>query len=207
MFTGIVSGIGTIVSLENRGDLRVRIAFPRDGRPLEVGSSVCCSGICLTVVNRETRGVEGWFDVDISDETLERTNVASPDSPWRKGTHVNLERSLHVGEELGGHIVSGHVDGVAVVTSMSPRGDSRSVRLAPPPNLMRYIATKGSVALNGTSLTVNDLDSNGFSVNLIPHTLAVTTWSEIAVGNEVNLEVDILARYVARLMESGQGHG
>lgn len=193
MFTGIVTDMGEIRTLDKRGDLRARIATGYDTATIDMGASIACDGVCLTVVDLGP----DWFDMDVSAETLSKTNLES----WAPGRRVNLERALKVGDELGGHIVSGHVDGVAVVTAMAEEGDSTRVTLEAPKELARFIAPKGSVALNGTSLTVNEVDGCSFGINFIPHTKAVTTWGQGAVGDRVNLEIDTLARYVARLAE------
>lgn len=199
MFTGIVTDIGRIERLEDRGDLRARILsrYPADG--VALGASIACDGVCLTVVDRGPAQDGAWFDVDISAETLARTKIRTGRAAWAPGRRVNLERALRVGDELGGHIVSGHVDGVAEVTSLTPEGDSLRLRLRAPAPLARFVAPKGSVALNGTSLTVNEVEGAEFGVNVIPHTRAVTTWGEVEAGDLVNLEIDTLARYVARL--------
>jgi riboflavin synthase len=194
MFTGIVTDIGRIVSTELQGDLRARIATHYDVNGIDIGASIACDGVCLTVV---ALGQEGWFDVEISGETVSKTNLGG----WAPGKRVNLERALKVGDELGGHIVSGHVDGLAEVVAVRPEGGSVRVRFRAPEALARFIAPKGSVALNGTSLTVNEVEGAEFGVNFIPHTQAATTWGEVAVGDRVNLEVDTMARYVARLRE------
>ncbi|MEN9060356.1 riboflavin synthase [Ponticoccus litoralis] len=193
MFTGIVTDMGEIRTLDKRGDLRARIATGYDTATIDMGASIACDGVCLTVVDLGP----DWFDMDVSAETLSKTNLES----WAPGRRVNLERALKVGDELGGHIVSGHVDGVAVVTAMAEEGDSTRVTLEAPKELARFIAPKGSVALNGTSLTVNEVDGCSFGINFIPHTKAVTTWGQVAVGDRVNPEIDTLARYVARLAE------
>lgn len=198
MFTGIVTDVGRVVALEQRGDLRARIATGYDPKGIDIGASIACEGVCLTVVARGAEP-EPWFDVEISAETVSKTNL----SGWRAGKRLNLERALKVGDELGGHIVSGHVDGLAEVVATRPEGDSLRVTFRAPGDLARFIAPKGSVALNGTSLTVNEVDGAEFGVNLIPHTRAVTTWGEVAPGDRVNLEVDTMARYVARLQEWG----
>ncbi|MFB9148182.1 riboflavin synthase [Roseovarius ramblicola] len=195
MFTGIVTDIGRIRAVEQRGDVRARIATGYDTATIETGASIACDGVCLTVVGLGP----DWFDVDISAETLSRTNL----SQWTDGRRVNLERSLKVGDELGGHIVSGHVDGLAEVVSVAEEGDSTRVTLRAPEGLARFIAPKGSVALNGTSLTVNEVAGREFGINFIPHTQQVTTWGDVAAGDLVNLEIDTLARYVARLAEAG----
>jgi riboflavin synthase len=196
MFTGIVTDIGRIVETRHAGDLRARIATRYDVRGIELGASIACDGVCLTVVALGDQP-EGWFDVDISGETVSRTTLGG----WGPGKRVNLERALRVGDELGGHIVSGHVDGLAQVVSVRPEGGSVRVRFRAPDALARFIAPKGSVALNGTSLTVNEVEGAEFGVNFIPHTRTATTWGEVAVGDKVNLEVDTMARYVARLRE------
>jgi riboflavin synthase len=195
MFTGIITDVGRIQAVEHRGDLRARIGTGYDTARIEIGASIACDGVCLTVVALGS----GWFDVDISAETLSKTNL----SGWSEGRRVNLERALRVGDELGGHIVSGHVDGLAEVVELRDEGDSTRVTLRAPAPLARFIAPKGSVALNGTSLTVNEVDGRDFGINFIPHTKAVTTWGDVALGDMVNLEIDTLARYVARLAEAG----
>lgn len=197
MFTGIVTDVGQVRAVELRGDMRARIGCGYDTAGLAMGASVACDGICLTVVGKG----EDWFEVDISAETLARTNIGA--NGWAVGRRVNLERALRLGDELGGHIVTGHVDGVAVIEAMVAEGDSLRVTLRAPEALARFIAPKGSVALNGTSLTVNEVEGSRFGVNLIPHTREVTTWGEARVGDGVNLEIDTLARYVARLAEAG----
>ncbi|MDB4122383.1 riboflavin synthase [Octadecabacter sp.] len=196
MFTGIITDIGHVLALENRGDLRARIATGYDISGIEIGASIASDGVCLTVVDKGT-DPQGWYDVDISAETVSKTSLAA----WVVGKRVNLERALKVGDELGGHIVSGHIDGVALIVAMTDEGDSTRVTLEAPDDLDRFIAPKGSVALNGTSLTVNEVDGARFGINFIPHTKSVTTWGDAAVGDRVNLEVDTMARYVARLQD------
>lgn len=198
MFTGIVTDIGRIVETRVTGDLRARIATGYDVDRIDIGASIACDGVCLTVVALGDKP-EGWFEVEISAETVAKTNL----SGWAPGRRVNLERALRVGDELGGHIVSGHVDGVAGVVDVRPEGGSLRVTFRAPEPLARFIAPKGSVALNGTSLTVNEVAGAEFGVNLIPHTQGVTTWGTVAVGDPVNLEVDTMARYVARLRDYG----
>ncbi|MFT4708351.1 MAG: riboflavin synthase [Ascidiaceihabitans sp.] len=195
MFTGIVTDLGTIVSLDQQGDLRARIQTGYDTDGIDMGASIASDGVCLTVVDLGP----DWYDVQISAETVNMTNLGA----WTIGKRVNLERALKVGDELGGHIVSGHVDGVAEVISIVDEGDSTRVQLRAPDDLARFIASKGSVALNGTSLTVNEVQGNIFGINFIPHTKDVTTWGDVALGDAVNLEIDTLARYVARLTEAG----
>lgn len=202
MFTGIVSDIGTVERVEDRGDLRVRIRSHYAPESIALGASIACDGICLTVVDRgPAEGGGAWFEVDLSAETLARTNVRRDGTAWAEGTPVNLERALRLGDELGGHIVSGHVDGLAEIVALRPEGDSTRFVFRAPETLARYIAPKGSIALDGTSLTVNEVDGATFGVNVIPHTRTHTTWGRAAVGDLVNLEVDTLARYVARLNE------
>lgn len=196
MFTGIVTDVGRIVETKATGDLRARIATRYDVAGIDIGASIACDGVCLTVVALGDQP-ENWFDVEISAETVSKTNLGG----WVSGKRVNLERALKVGDELGGHIVSGHVDGLAEVVKVAPEGGSVRVTFRAPEALAKFIAPKGSVALNGTSLTVNEVAEAEFGVNLIPHTQEVTTWGEVAVGDRVNLEVDTMARYVARLRE------
>ncbi|MBB95358.1 MAG: riboflavin synthase [Rhodobacteraceae bacterium] len=195
MFTGIVTDIGTVTELEQRGDLTVRIATSYDVAGIDLGASIASDGVCLTVVDLGP----DWYEVQVSAETVSKTNLGA----WAVGKRVNLERALKVGDELGGHIVSGHVDGVAEVISIEDEGDSTRLGFRAPEALAKYIAPKGSVALNGTSLTVNDVQGAVFGINVIPHTKEVTTWGDVAVGDKVNLEIDTLARYVARLAEAG----
>ena len=195
MFTGIVTDIGTIAELDQQGDLRARIQTGYDTSGIDLGASIASDGVCLTVIELGP----DWYDVQISAETVSKTNIGA----WVIGKRVNLERALKVGDELGGHIVSGHVDGVAEVVGLQDEGDSTRVTLRAPQELAKFIAPKGSVALNGTSLTVNDVDGCDFGINFIPHTKEVTTWGDVALGDQVNLEIDTLARYVARLHEAG----
>lgn len=199
MFTGIITDMGRVLELEQRGDLRARIGTSYDTARVDIGASIACDGVCLTVI-RLGQGAQNWFDVEISAETLSKTNLGG----WAVGKRVNLERALKVGDELGGHIVSGHVDGLAQVIGVRTEGDSTRVTFRAPDNLAGFIASKGSVALNGTSLTVNEVNGADFGINFIPHTQKMTTWGEVAVGQAVNLEIDTLARYVARLREWGK---
>ena len=201
MFTGIVTDIGIVERLEDRGDLRARIRSGYASEGIAIGASIACDGICLTVVDRGPVGDGAWFDVDLSAETLARTSVRRNRTPWAAGRRINLERALRLGDELGGHIVSGHIDGLAEIVSVHDEGDSARFVFRAPDELARYIAPKGSIALNGTSLTVNEVDGATFGVNIIPHTLSHTTFGESEVGDMVNVEIDTLARYVARLAE------
>jgi riboflavin synthase len=193
MFTGIVTNIGEITRVEKRGDVRFAIRTNYDTKTISLGASICCAGCCLTVVEKNA----GSFSVDVSAESISRTNLGR----WKVGTRINLERSLKMGDELGGHMVLGHVDGVGDIVSVTSDGDSKRFRIRPPEELARFIAEKGSVTLDGVALTVNEVDGLEFGVNIIPHTQAVTTWGHAREGDAVNVEIDMLARYVARLAE------
>ena len=193
MFTGIVTDVGTVRSAEQRGDLRLVIGTNFDLGDVALGASIACSGVCLTVVDK---GAD-WFAVDLSAETVSRTAA----DLWREGSRLNLERSLRLGDELGGHIVTGHVDGVGEVVAAEPSGDSVRVTIAAPEALAPYIAGKGSIAVDGASLTVNEVDGARFGLNIIPHTAAETTLGDLVPGRRVNLEIDILARYIGRMLE------
>jgi riboflavin synthase len=192
MFTGIVTDVGTVRAIERRGDTRIEIETAFDTHDIDIGASIACSGPCLTVVEKG----KGWFAVEASAETLARTTLGA----WKVGARVNLERALRVGDELGGHIVSGHVDGVATVLDTRPEGDSVRFDFEAPEALKRYIAPKGSIALDGVSLTVNAVDDTRFGVNVIHHTRTETTFGDRGAGDRVNLEIDMLARYVGRLI-------
>lgn len=201
MFTGIITDIGEILSCTKAGDLTARIGTHYPAAGIDIGASIACDGVCLTVIERgESTPGQAWLDVQISAETLALTSIGQGGG-WAPGRRVNLERALRLGDELGGHIVTGHVDGLAEITGLRPEGDSLRVTFRAPESLARFIAPKGSVALNGTSLTVNEVAGCDFGVNLIPHTQKVTTWGAARLGERVNLEVDPLARYVARLGE------
>ncbi len=200
MFTGIVTAIGTITQIEERADLRVRIACPYDPATIAIGASIACSGVCLTAVERGGTAGNAWFAVDVSGETRSRTAR----DMWRDGARLNLEQSLKVGDELGGHIVSGHVDAIGTVIAAAPEGGSIRVTIEAPRELAPFIAAKGSIAVDGVSLTVNEVaDQPGgvvhFGLNLIPHTAEVTTLGRLSEGAEVNLEIDTVARYLQRL--------
>jgi riboflavin synthase len=199
VFTGIITDIGTVRRINPGADTRIEIICGYDVATIPLGASIACSGPCLTVIETGRDGARGWFAVEASPETLKRTTIGA----WAVGTRVNLERALRVGDELGGHMVSGHVDGIAEVVRRETvgEGDGGSVRftIRAPANLARFIAEKGSVALDGVSLTVNEVDGADFAVNVIPHTLAQTTLGAAQVGTRLNLEVDPIARYVARL--------
>ncbi|MCT8159340.1 riboflavin synthase [Pseudoruegeria sp. SHC-113] len=202
MFTGIITDVGRILELEQRGDLRARIGTAYDVSGVDLGASIACNGVCLTVIAKGTEP-QNWFDVEISAESVEKTNIGTQGSEWLVGGRLNLERALKVGDELGGHIVSGHVDGVAEITETRDEGDSTRFTFRAPEALAKFIAPKGSVALNGTSLTVNEVEGCTFGVNIIPHTKQVTIWGAAKAGDVVNLEIDTMARYVARLREWG----
>ena len=194
MFTGIVTDVGEIV--EANGDsFRIRCGY--DPATIAIGASISCAGCCLTVTDVQGDGTGASFAVDVSNETRSKTNLKA----WRPGTRVNLERSLTAGDELGGHVVTGHIDGIALIADIYPDGDCQRFVFEAPDHHAMYIAPKGSVALDGTSLTVNEVAGATFGVNLIPHSLTVTTWGARQAGDEVNIEVDLFARYVARLLE------
>jgi riboflavin synthase len=199
MFTGIVTDIGEVATVEPQAEglARLKIACGYDPDSIDIGASIACSGVCLTVVGRGRDGNRAWFAVDAAAETLRLTTVGR----WQAGTRINLERSLKVGDELGGHIVAGHADGIATLTAREDLTDMARLTFRVPAELARFIAAKGSVALDGVSLTVNKVAGDTFSVLIIPHTLKVTTLGALAPGNEVNVEVDLMARYAARLLE------
>ncbi|MGQ0528191.1 MAG: riboflavin synthase [Alphaproteobacteria bacterium] len=192
MFTGLIQDIGTVRSIDKSGDWLIRIATAIDLARLRIGASVACSGICLTIVGKDY----DWFAVEVSDETLSRTAIGS----WKEGTKLNLEPSLKMGQELGGHFVFGHVDGLAEITAITPQGGSHVITLKAPPEFARFLAPKGSVSIDGISLTINDVAKNSFTVNIIPHTWANTTLGLKRPGDPVHLEIDMLARYVARML-------
>ena len=203
MFTGIVTDIGTIAKVTQSGDTRFDVLTAYDTDTIDLGASISHSGVCLTVVEKG-KGADGdWFAVEASKETLDVTSAGK----WKEGTKLNLERALKMGDELGGHIVSGHVDGLAEITAITPEGDSQRYTFKTTSALMPFIAPKGSVTLDGTSLTVNEVEGPTFGVNLIPHTQEVTTWGLSKVGDIVNLEIDVLARYVARLKQAEEELG
>ena len=194
MFTGIITALGRLSALDHKADggARVTIATPWDCSAIDLGASIACNGVCLTVVARDA----DHFSVDVSEESLAITSLKT----WQLGSAINLERALAMGDELGGHIVSGHVDGLAEIISIHQDGDSYRVLLEAPQQLAPMIAPKGSVALDGVSLTVNEVDGNRFGIMVIPHTWSHTTFSQIQAGDKINLEVDMLARYVARIV-------
>ena len=201
MFTGIITDVGAIRSVERRGDTRVVVETAFDTATVDLGASISCSGVCLTVVDKGVgkEGAPGWFAVDVSGETLSRTAQGQ----WTAGKRLNLERAMRLGDELGGHIVTGHVDGIAEIVEVRPDGDSKRIGFAVPRELAPFLAPKGSVTVDGVSLTVNDVtdraDGAHFSVNVIPHTQAQTTLGRLEAGEAVNIEIDVLARYLQRM--------
>jgi riboflavin synthase len=197
MFTGIIREVGTVLSCREEGDTYLRISCARAPETIEIGASIACNGICLTVLETGTQDGASWFEVSASAETKAKTTLGA----WGPGHRVNLEPALRLGDELGGHIVSGHVDGVGEILSISPEGASHRFRFRAPQGLGKFIASKGSIAIDGISLTVNEVEGAEFGVNIIPHTWNVTSLAATAPGSKVNLEIDLLARYVARLSE------
>ena len=200
MFTGIVTAIGTITKAEQRGDLRLRIAAPLDPARIDIGASIACSGVCLTVVERGGEAGDAWFDVDVSGETVSRTRAQM----WAEDARLNIEPSLRVGDELGGHIVTGHVDAIGEVVLAEQAGDSWKLVIRARAEMAPFIAEKGSITIDGVSLTVNDVRDRpdgtcDFMLNIIPHTGEVTTLGALKVGDSVNLEIDVLARYLKRM--------
>ncbi|MBT5647265.1 MAG: riboflavin synthase [Rhodospirillaceae bacterium] len=192
MFTGIVTDLGKIRAIEKRGDTRIEIETSYDTEDIDIGASIACSGPCLTVIEKGP----GWFAIEASAETLDKTALGD----WTVGTTVNLERAMRIGDELGGHIVSGHVDAVARIVDMQPEGDSVRFTFESPGEFSKYIAPKGSVCLDGVSLTVNEVQGNNFGVNIISHTQGETTFGSRKVGDRINMEIDTIARYVARIL-------
>jgi riboflavin synthase len=196
MFTGLVSDVGEVERVDAGARLNhLRIACSYPAGTIATGASIACGGACLTVVACGENGNRSWFEVDVGAETLACTTARN----WKTGTRLNLERPLKLGDELGGHIVNGHVDGVAEIVAIADFDGMRRIDIRAPHELARFIAEKGSVALDGTSLTINRVEGDSFSVLLVPHTLKVTTWGERRTGDEINLEVDLMARYAARL--------
>ncbi len=193
MFSGIITDLGHVRAISPNGDSRFEFSTGYDTAGIDMGASVCCSGVCLTVIEKG----KGWFAASVSAETLALTTLAD----WTEGLPVNLERPLKLGDEMGGHMVSGHVDGVGNVISVTPEGDSRGILIESPDGLQPLIAAKGSIAVDGVSLTVNEVAETHFGFNAIPHTLEATTLGRLEPGGQVNLEIDMLARYVARLLE------
>ncbi|OYW23035.1 MULTISPECIES: riboflavin synthase [unclassified Sphingomonas] len=202
MFTGIITDIGTIERIEKDGDTRLIIQTAYDTTGIDLGASIACSGVCLTVIDKSGAGGPGWFAVDVSDETIRRTAPGQ----WQQGRRLNLERAMKLGDELGGHIVTGHVDGIGMIDSIEGVGGSHHLVVIAPPEIAPFIATKGSITVDGVSLTVNAVHdrsdgSTAFDLNIIPHTWAVTALGDVVLGQEVNLEIDVLARYLARMKD------
>jgi riboflavin synthase len=199
MFTGIVTDIGEVIAVSARADnlRQLKIACHYDRAGIVDGASIACNGVCLTVVAAGVDGNHAWFSVDAAAETLAVTTAGA----WQRGTRLNLERALKIGDELGGHIVAGHVDGIAELVAREDLTEMARLTFRAPPQLSRFIAAKGSVALDGVSLTVNEAKDDRFEVLIIPHTLDVTTFGALRAGDPVNLEVDLMARYAARLIE------
>ncbi len=197
MFTGIVTDVGRVRHVEKRGDTHIAISTNYDVDAVDIGASIACSGICMTVVDKGT-AADRWFAVTASGETLSKTTLGT----WKVGDPVNLERPMRVGDEFGGHIVTGHIDGTAELIRVAPEGESTRMTFELPASISRFVAPKGSVALDGVSLTVNEVDGHRFGVNIIPHTFKVTTFGRAKPGWKVNIEIDLLARYVARLVKS-----
>ena len=198
MFTGIITDVGRVASVSGSGDTRFEIETVFEPDSIDIGASIACSGVCLTVIEKGTRDDTYWFAVEASKETLDVTTAGD----WQVGLSLNLERALKLGDELGGHIVSGHVDALAEIVNIRPEGDSQRFTFRVPKDIMRFVAPKGSITLDGTSLTVNEVEGDTFGVNLISHTQSVTSWGAAEVGARVNLEIDVLARYVARLKDT-----
>lgn len=197
MFTGIITSVGQVRKVDRTGEARFEFSCDYDAEGIDLGASIACDGVCLTVVSKGTDQGGNWFVMEVSEETLSKTTLGD----WTEGTRVNLERALKFGDELGGHIVSGHVDGVATVVDIQPDNESRRFVFEAPEALKKFVAAKGSVTINGVSLTVNEVDGRRFGINVIPHTQAVTTLGGVTVGARVNMEIDMLARYVSRLLE------
>lgn len=198
MFTGIITDVGRVASVSGSGDTRFEIETVYEPDSVDLGASIACSGVCLTVIEKGTRDDKHWFAVEASKETLDVTTAGD----WQTGHSLNLERALKLGDELGGHIVSGHVDALAEIVNIRPEGDSQRFTFRAPKDIMRFVAPKGSITLDGTSLTVNEVEGDTFGVNLISHTQSVTSWGASRAGDRVNLEIDVLARYVARLKDT-----
>ena len=204
MFTGIITDVGEIAKIEKIQDTRAKIFCCYDVSEIDLGASICCDGVCLTVTDCGIEEDKNWFSVDISSETLSKTIIGDIDFGWRPGRKVNLERSLKLGDELGGHIVTGHVDGTGSIEDIRDVDGSTQVTFQTNTDLAKFIAEKGSITLNGTSLTVNQVTTSSFDINFIPHTKDNTTWQKMRIGERVNIEIDVLARYVDRILGSGK---
>ena len=204
MFTGIVTDVGEIAEIEKIKDTKAKIFCTYNVSEIDLGASICCDGVCLTVTDSGISENKNWFSVDISSETILKTIIGDKDVGWKPGRKVNLERSLRLGDELGGHIVTGHIDGTGSIEKIIDVEGSTQVTFQTNGNLAKFIAEKGSITLNGTSLTVNQVDTSSFDINFIPHTKDNTTWQKMRIGEKVNIEIDILARYVDRILGSGK---
>ena len=204
MFTGIITDVGEIAKIEKIKDTRAKILCTYNLSEVELGASICCDGVCLTVTDYGITEEKNWFSVDISSETISKTIIGDKDFGWKAGRKVNLERSLKLGDELGGHIVTGHIDGTGSIEKIIEIEGSTKVTFQTNKSLAKFIAEKGSVTLNGTSLTVNHVEATSFDINFIPHTKDNTTWKKMRIGEKVNIEIDILARYVDRILGSGK---
>ena len=204
MFTGIITDVGEIAKIEKIKDTSAKILCTYSLSEVELGASICCDGVCLTVTDYGITGDKNWFSVDISNETISKTIIGDKDFGWKAGRKVNLERSLKLGDELGGHIVTGHIDGTGSIEKIVEIQGSTKVTFQTNTKLAKFIAEKGSITLNGTSLTVNNVEASSFDINFIPHTKDNTTWKKMRIGEKVNIEIDILARYVDRILGSGK---
>ena len=204
MFTGIITDVGEIAKIEKIKDTRAKILCTYNLSEVELGASICCDGVCLTVTDFGITEDKNWFSVDISSETISKTIIGDKDFGWKAGRKVNLERSLKLGDELGGHIVTGHIDGTGSIEKIIEIEGSTKVTFQTNKSLAKFIAEKGSITLNGTSLTVNHVEASSFDINFIPHTKNNTTWKKMLIGEKVNIEIDILARYVDRILGSGK---
>ena len=204
MFTGIITDVGEIAKIEKIKDTSAKILCTYSLSEVELGASICCDGVCLTVTDYGITGDKNWFSVDISSETISKTIIGDKDFGWKAGRKVNLERSLKLGDELGGHIVTGHIDGTGCIEKIIEIQGSTQVTFQTNTKLAKFIAEKGSITLNGTSLTVNHVEASSFDINFIPHTKDNTTWKKMCIGEKVNIEIDILARYVDRILGSGK---
>ena len=204
MFTGIITDVGEIARIEKIKDIQAKIFCTYDVSEMELGTSICCDGVCLTVTDFGTADTRNWISVDVSSETVSKTIIGDINFGWKPGKKVNLEKSLKLGDELGGHIVTGHVDGTGSIENILDVEGSTQVTFKTSTTLAKYIAKKGSITLNGTSLTVNQVTDSSFDINFIPHTKDNTTWEKMEVGEKVNIEIDILARYVDRILASGK---
>ena len=204
MFTGIITDVGEIAKIEKIKDTRAKILCTYNLSEVELGASICCDGVCLTVTDYGIAEDKNWFSVDISSETISKTIIGDKDFGWKAGRKVNLERSLKLGDELGGHIVTGHIDGTGSIEKIIEIEGSTKVTFQTNKSLAKFIAEKGSITLNGTSLTVNHVEASSFDINFIPHTKDNTTWKKMRIGEKVNIEIDILARYVDRILDSGK---